>query len=88
MAQPFISTILDMLQAGKLAAGDACRILCDAIAPEVGMGSPSGALRGIGSEFAALLDAYAAGEIDRVIVEESLTRIFALAARREFQAFC
>lgn len=85
MAEPYIATVLDTLKTGKLSVRDACRILRHAIAPEVGVGAPSGAMRRITAQFDGILSAYAAHDIDRVPAEDAITRIFTLAAQRDFR---
>lgn len=86
MPAPFITAVLDLLPSGGLNPETGCQILSDAIAPEVGVGTPSGLLRRLKRYFTRQLEALQSQASDRASVETALTRIFELAAAHDYQA--
>ncbi|WP_443749880.1 hypothetical protein [Asticcacaulis solisilvae] len=86
MPAPFITTVLDLLPAGHIDPETGCQILSDAIAPEVGVGTPSGLLRRLKRYFAGQLQALLSQTADRATVESALSRAFDLAAAHDYQA--
>ncbi len=86
MPAPFITTVLDLLPSGHIDPETGCQILSDAIAPEVGVGTPSGLLRRLKRYFRAQLQALLSQTADRVAVETALQRVFDLAAAHDYPA--
>lgn len=86
MPAPFITTVLDLLPLGQIDPETGCQILSDAIAPEVGVGTPSGLLRRLKRYFTRQLEALQTHTADRPAVESALARVFELAAARDYQA--
>ncbi len=86
MPAPFITAVLDLLPSGGLSPETGCQILGDAIAPAVGVGTPSGLLRRLKRYFTRQLEALQSQAADRASVETALTRVFELAAAHDYQA--
>ena len=86
MPAPFITTVLDLLPLGQIDPETGCQILSDAIAPEVGVGTPSGLLRRLKRYFVTQLEALRAHTADRPSVESALAKVFELAAARDYHA--
>lgn len=84
MSMPFIASVLDTLGPSRANIDVGCRILINAIAPEIGMGAPADALDRVRRMFKSILIAYQARTSDRKSVEDLIYHIFSLAAQRRF----
>jgi len=86
MPPHFLTAVLDLLPSGGINPETGCQILSAAIAPEVGVGTPSGLLRRLRRYFVKQLQALQSQSSDRASVESALARVFELAAAHDYQA--
>ncbi len=84
MSLPFIGSVLDTLGSKRAGVSVGCKILTSAIAPEVGIGTPSGLLGRLSRHFLSVLTAYQNLAVDRQCTEDLIYRTFVFAAARDF----
>lgn len=84
MCQPFIASVLDIVEHDETSIVKGCAILSDALAPQVALEAPSNLLARVRRVFSSILSAYWSRSIDRLRCEDRLNRIFAVAAARQY----
>ncbi len=88
MSMPFVTTIVEMIARGRMSIDEACDILGDAIAPEIGTGSPASVLGNIRAYFNHVLEDVRSACTPPHDAEASIYEVFRLTAARDYRRFC